>query len=57
MSQNSNRGIKVFLYSSILFLLIACLVAGFSYALFTDEVKVENVFNISDFCIADCCNL
>jgi len=40
MSQN--RGIKVFLYSSVLFLLIACMVWGVSYALFTDEVKVEN---------------
>ena len=42
MSQNNNRGIKVFLYSSVLFLIIACLVAGVSYALFTDEAKVEN---------------
>ena len=39
---NNNKKVKVFLYSSVLFLLITCLVAGISYALFTDEVGVEN---------------
>lgn len=39
---NNKKKVKVFLYSSILFLLITCMVAGISYALFTDEVKVEN---------------